>query len=68
MTGNEILESKKTQKIDNLIEAHSEYPSLRGFRDFMASMSSKSILDYIYYNKKQPKITYINQKMKYLLD
>ena len=49
MTGNEILESKKTQKIDNLIETHSEYPSLRGFRDFMASMSSKSILDYIYY-------------------
>lgn len=49
MRGNEILELKKEKLIDNYIDKHSEYPSLKGFRDYISNLSSKTILDYMFY-------------------
>jgi len=49
MRGNEILAEKKEQKIENYIVKYSKYPSLRGFKDFLSNLSSKSILDYMFY-------------------
>ena len=49
MKGNEILENKKEIRIENFIEDHNMYPSLRGFKDYISNMSSKSILDYMFH-------------------
>lgn len=73
MRGNEILEAQKEQKIENYIIAHPQYPSLRGFKDFLSGLSSKSILDYMFYvvsfldyGNKQPSELELDDYSSYL--